>query len=88
LRPDGTIVPRNDFVGHPLHRVDLRLQRQFKLGPKVKAAGLVEVFNVFNHANYGGYSTAQSLANYGQPASVANVAYYPREAQLGFRLTF
>ena len=88
LRPDGTIVPRNDFVGKPLHRVDLRLQRQFRLGPKMRAAGLVELFNVFNHANYGGYSTAQSLANFGQPTSVANVAYYPREAQLGFRFTF
>jgi hypothetical protein len=88
LRVDGTVVPRNDFVGKPLHRVDLRLQRQFKLGPKMRATGLVELFNVFNHANYGGYSTAQSLANYGQPTSVSNVAYYPREAQLGFRFTF
>jgi Carboxypeptidase regulatory-like domain/TonB dependent receptor len=88
LRADGTIVPRNDFVGKPLHRVDLRLQRQFRFGPKVRATGLVELFNVFNHANYGGYSTAQSLANFGQPTSVSNVAYYPREAQLGFRFTF
>jgi len=88
LRVDGTVVPRNDFVGKPLHRVDLRLQRQFKLGPKMRATGLIELFNVFNHANYGGYSTAQSLANYGQPTSVSNVAYYPREAQLGFRFTF
>ena len=31
LRPDGTIVPRNNFVGHPIHRVDLRLQRRFPL---------------------------------------------------------
>ena len=53
-----------------------------------RAAGLVELFNVFNHANYGGYSTAQSLGNYSQPTSVSNVAYYPREAQLGIRFTF
>jgi hypothetical protein len=32
LRPDGTIVPRNEFVGKPIHRVDLRIQRRFKLG--------------------------------------------------------
>jgi hypothetical protein len=88
LRPDGAIVPRNAFVGKPIHRVDLRLQRQFKLGLKVRATGLVELFNVFNHANYGGYATAQSLSNYGQPQSVNNVAYYPRQAQLGFRFTF
>ncbi len=88
LRPDGTLVPRNDFVGKPLHRVDLRIQREFRFGPKVRATGLVELFNVVNHANYGGYSTQQSLANYGQPTSVNNVAYYPRQAQLGFRFAF
>jgi hypothetical protein len=88
LRPDGTIVPRNNFVGKPIHRVDMRIQRQFRIGPKVRATGLLELFNVFNHANYGGYSTQQSLTNYGQPTSVNNVAYYPRQAQLGFRLTF
>ena len=88
LRADGTLVSRNDFVGKPLHRVDMRIQRQFKLGPKLRATGLVEVFNLFNHANYGGYATAQSLANYGQPQSVNNVAYYPRQAQLGFRIAF
>ena len=32
LRPDGTIVPRNNFVGDPLHRVDMRLQRRFAVG--------------------------------------------------------
>jgi len=25
-----------------------------------RAAALVELFNIFNHANYGGYSTAQT----------------------------
>ena len=88
LRPDGTIVPRNDFVGRPIHRVDVRLQRQFNFGPKLHASGLVEVFNLFNHANYGGYATAQSLTNYRQPQSVNNVAYYPRQAQIGFRFAF
>ena len=32
LRPNGSIVPRNDFVGEPIHRVDLRIQRRFPLG--------------------------------------------------------
>jgi len=27
LRSDGTIVPRNGFVGLPIHRLDMRLQR-------------------------------------------------------------
>ena len=44
-------MPRNNFVGLPLHRVDVRLQRRFNLGP-AKLDGLLEVFNVFNHANF------------------------------------
>ena len=48
LRPDGTIVPRNDFVGEPIHRVDVRLQRRFSLGGDVSIDGIAEVFNLFN----------------------------------------
>jgi hypothetical protein len=87
LRPDGTIVPRNNFVGHPIHRVDLRLQRRFNLG-RVKADGMVEVFNLFNHENYGSYVTNEASASYGQPSANTNVAYQPRMGQVGFRFTF
>src|SRR5258708_36053253 len=27
LRADGTIVPRNSFVGNPIHRVDMRVSK-------------------------------------------------------------
>src|SRR6185503_4559491 len=27
LRPDGSLIPRNSFVGLPIHRVDLRAQK-------------------------------------------------------------
>ena len=36
---------------------------------------MVEVFNLFNHANYGAYTTAESNALYGRPSQNANVAY-------------
>ena len=88
LRPDGTIVPRNNFVGTPLHRVDLRLQRRFPLGGHAGIDGIVEVFNLFNHENYGSYVTTESSANYGAPTQNANVAYGPRALQLGFRFVF
>jgi len=89
LRPDGTIVPRNSFVGDPIHRVDLRFQRRFSLGGVRAIDGIIEVFNVFNHANYGSYTTQQSVTNrYGQPTQNNNVAYQPRTAQLGFRFAF
>jgi hypothetical protein len=88
LRPDGTIVPRNTFVGRPIHRVDLRVQRRFRTTGNHGIDGIVEVFNLFNHENYGSYTTQESNRNYGSPAFNSAVAYQPRMLQLGFRLTF
>ena len=94
LRPDGTIVPRNNFVGDPLHRVDVRLQRRFSVGG-LSVDGIAEVFNLFNHENYGNYITVESNRNYGRPTATAgtsttvqNVAYQSRSAQFGFRVAF
>jgi hypothetical protein len=87
LRPDGTIVTRNNFVGQPIHRVDMRLQRTFKVG-RTKVDGIVEAFNLLNHQNYGSYVTTESARNYGAPSAVQNVSYYPRTLQLGFHVAF
>jgi hypothetical protein len=75
-------------VGDPIHRVDLRFQRRFSLGGARAIDGIIEVFNVFNHANYGSYTTQQSNNRFGQPSQNNNVAYQPRTAQLGFRFAF
>ena len=88
LRADGSIVPRNNLVGRPLHRVDMRLQKRISLHGRRSIDGLFEVFNVFNHANYGSYTTNFANAAYGKPAFNTNIAYQPREVQLGFRLAF
>ena len=88
LRPDGTLVPRNDFVGSPIHRVDLRLQKRVAIGPRVRLDGILEVFNLLNHANFGAYITEESNRNYGQPTQTPGLTYGPRMMQLGFRATF
>lgn len=88
LRPDGTIVPRNNFVGKPIHRVDVRLLRKFPLAGSLSIDGIVEVFNAFNHANFGTYTTQEVNRNYGQAGQNPNIAYAPRVLQLGFRLAF
>ena len=88
LRLNGTITPRNGFVGLPIHRVDARLQKHFKVGGHVGADGIVEVFNAFNRKNYGSYVTNEANPQYGQPIASANLSYAPRSLQLGFRLTF
>jgi hypothetical protein len=88
LRPNGTLVPRNDFVGKPVHRADMRFQQSLKLGSRHSADLMAEVFNVFNRANYGSYTLQESSPRYGQPNASSNLAYAPRTLQLGFRLTF
>jgi hypothetical protein len=92
LRPNGTIVPRSNLVGKPLHRVDLRVQKRFRLGVRAGVDGFAEVFNLFNHSNYGAYVTAESNARYGQPTTGATtaglIAYGPRVGQLGVRFAF
>ena len=88
LRVNGTIVPRNNLDGEPIHRLDMRLQKRFPLGGRVAIDGIFEIFNIFNHANYGGYATQESSSNYGNPAQNTNVAFAPRMLQLGFRMAF
>ena len=88
LRPDGTIVPRNDFVGKPVHRVDMRFQQSLRFGSRRSADLIAEVFNLFNRANYGSYTLQESSPRYGQPNASSNLAYAPRTLQLGFRIIF
>jgi len=88
LRPDGTVVSRNALVGEAIHRVDMRLQKRFRFLGRISADGMVELFNVFNHANYGSYTTQESSASYGQPVFSSNISYQPRVVQLGFRFAF
>ena len=87
-RTTGLVEPRNSFVGKPLHRVDMRLLRGFKFNNHVTFDGILEVFNLFNHVNYGNYVTTLGATNFGAPAAQDNVAYKPRQLQLGFRTTF
>ena len=84
----GGATPRNAIVGDPIHRVDVRLQKRFALMGRSNIDGLFEVFNLFNHANYGTYTGQESSPQYGQPSFNPNVAYQPRMAQLGFRFVF
>jgi hypothetical protein len=88
LRADNTIVERNSFVGNPLHRVDARVTRAFTLGGRRRIEGMIDIFNLFNHKNYGSYTLAESSPAYGTPTRVNQIAYSARTVQLGFRVAF
>jgi hypothetical protein len=88
LRANGTLVPRNSFDRTNLHRVDMRIQKRFKLNGRMTVDGIAEVFNLFNHANYNAFVSNEAAANFGRPQYDSNIAFQPRTMQFGFRTTF
>ena len=84
----GDLVPRNALQGDALHRFDFRLAKEFALPLGMTITGIAEVFNAFNHENYGAYRGALNQAGFGDPAQNLLNAYQPRIAQLAFRLAF
>ena len=52
------VIPRNALQGLPLHKVDVRLTKDFALSGSTRVSLIAEVYNLFNHANYGSYNTS------------------------------
>jgi hypothetical protein len=90
----GTVIPRNALQGLPLHKVDFHLTKDVRLGGSARVQLVAEVFNVFNHENYGSYNTSLSAtapattALFGTPNQNPGTAFVPRQAQLGLKLGF
>jgi len=72
----------------PLHRVDLRITKEVKLRGDFKLTGIAEVFNLFDHANYGAYNAQINSTTFGQPRQNALNSYLPRVWQFAFRVGF
>ena len=85
---NGTLIARNSFDQSDIHRVDLRLQKRLRLTSRVAVDGIVEMFNAFNHQNFGTFVINETNAQYGRPSFNNNIAYQPRTMQFGFRSTF
>lgn len=70
--------------------VNLRVQYNLSLGTRggpparYRIAPFVQINNLTNHANYGGYSGVLSSPNYGKPTMVVN----PRAINIGMNLAF
>jgi len=83
LRPNGTIVPRNDLLAPMQNKTDVRFQQRVPLGGRVALDAIFEVFNAFNRPNWG-IGTVESTTTQFLQHTSAQV----RTAQFGFRLTF
>ena len=81
-------MPRNAGKGDPIHRVDMRFTKRQRIFGRTTIDGMLEVFNLFNHANYGSYTGSQRNALFGQPSLNGKVSFQPRIVQLGFRLAY
>jgi len=84
----GEVIPRNALKGFPLHRVDLRVSKDVALPGGMKLTGIAEVFNLFNHENYGMYNVQLNSATFGDPRQNLLNAYQSRVAQLAFKVSF
>jgi carboxypeptidase family protein len=90
----GMVIPRNALEGLALHKVDLHLTKDVKLGGTSRVQLVAEVFNLFNHGNFGSYNTTLSAtapattALFGTPNQNAGTAYVSRQAQAGFKVVF
>ncbi|MBI1876393.1 MAG: TonB-dependent receptor [Acidobacteria bacterium] len=83
----GQVVPRNALKGFPLHKVDLRVSKRFRVA-HVRLTALGEVFNLFNRENFGNYVGQLDSARFGQVVASSGNAYVPRSGQLGLRVDF
>ena len=83
LRPDGTIIPRNNLHQPANYRTDLRVQQKIPLKGRLAVDAIAEVFNLFNCTNYTIGTVENRPTEYLHPVS----GEY-RTAQFGFRLTW
>jgi hypothetical protein len=85
-------LPADYELGDAFSSQDIRVTKTFTLQGTHKLAAFVEVFNVFNVANLGGYSyNLSNTATFGQPTNRASQVFGsggPRAFQLGGRYTF
>jgi hypothetical protein len=87
IRADGTIVERNTGrKDNTYSSLDLRLSREFAIGPKIRVEPILEVFNLFNATNLLVPQTTNLVFDFS--GTIASGLGAPRQMQLGARLVW
>jgi hypothetical protein len=84
-------LPANFNLGRPFNSQDIRVTKSFTYREHYKLSIFGEMFNVFNYANYGGYTFDPSSAEFGTQTQRATQVFGsggPRAIQVGARVTF
>ncbi|MGH9656059.1 MAG: TonB-dependent receptor [Bryobacteraceae bacterium] len=91
---DGVVVGRNTGLGRPIYDVSPFIERAFTLGSERRRLLIrAEAFNVFNHANFVGYSGTYGNGpapgpGFGQPLPGVTNQLPAREMQFEAQFTF
>ena len=64
------------------------LAKTIRLRGQTRTSGIAELFNVFNHDNFGSYNGQVNSATFGQPVQNPSNTYRSRTGQLAFRVQF
>jgi hypothetical protein len=75
------LCKKNDY------KLDLRPSKTMPVG-KVRLQGIVEGFNILNTKNLSNFNGVFGALTYLQPASSTEIFYQPRQAQIGFRVSY
>ena len=79
----------NSQRGDPFRLFDLRVTKRFSLAHGSRLEAFVEIFNLFNKANFGERYQGNALsAAFKQPIALMTDTGYARQAQIGGRFTF
>jgi hypothetical protein len=85
-------LPANFSLGRPFNSQDIRLTKSFTYRERYKLSIFGEMFNVFNYANFSGYSFDPSNSTgFGIPTQRVTQVFGsggPRAVQVGGRFTF
>ena len=84
-------LPANFNLGRPFDSQDMRLTKTFTYHERYKLSAFGEMFNIFNYANYGGYTFDPSSSSFGIPKQRVTQVFGsggPRAVQVGARVTF
>jgi len=90
--------PRNGLRGFPASQVDLAIRREFRLREPLRLQIRAEVFNLFNHPNFGPPVASLTDPLFGQPTGMLNGSLGglnplyqmggPRSGQLALKVLF
>src|SRR5262249_2741898 len=80
---DGT-TPRNLLRAFPLSQVDTTLRRQFNLHERINLQFRADIFNLFNHPNFGAPIADPTSSQFGQPTGLLGATLTPNASSAGF----